>query len=229
MPQANTIQHVKGSIIVMVREDYVKLLQSVEVPQDATRKAKHGADYAPIANVECSSAILNYFEYWTNHKVGANQDAWVYITAKDLQNALLNIWGYNAIVNALHDLVQLGYLVRRNNPVHKYDRTWQYLLNIDKLNVDLNPFKMGDKIESDTKDTALRFLRMMPYNEYLKTDHWQGVRDKALKRAGHRCMLCNANGLLHVHHRTYENRGKEEDQDVIALCANCHAKHHDKI
>jgi hypothetical protein len=82
---------------------------------------------------------------------------------------------------------------------------------------------------------ALRFLidtdlRTMLYREYLKTDHWKGIRHEAIERAGYRCQLCNSDRQpFHVHHRTYERRGEEEPEDVIALCAHCHGKFHDKI
>jgi 5-methylcytosine-specific restriction endonuclease McrA len=72
-------------------------------------------------------------------------------------------------------------------------------------------------------------LRTMPYRDYLKTDHWQDIRLRALKRAKFLCQLCNTSGQLHVHHRSYKHRGEEQYamHDVIVLCAMCHAKHHD--
>jgi hypothetical protein len=70
-------------------------------------------------------------------------------------------------------------------------------------------------------------LTTMPYAAYLKTAHWQDVRQRALGRAEGRCQLCGTAGSLDVHHNTYERRGKERPSDVIALCRTCHAKHHD--
>ncbi len=71
-----------------------------------------------------------------------------------------------------------------------------------------------------------RWLATMPYAEYLLTPEWQEKRLAALKRAGYRCQLCNADAELHVHHRTYERRGHEWDSDLIVLCAPCHRRHH---
>lgn len=74
------------------------------------------------------------------------------------------------------------------------------------------------------------YLRTMPYAEYLKTDHWQELRTRMLKRAGYSCQVCNSKNVsLHVHHRTYANRGNEDYSDLIVLCANCHGKFHDKL
>lgn len=75
-------------------------------------------------------------------------------------------------------------------------------------------------------------LRSMDYSEYLKTQHWQELRKKALKRARYRCSLCNEkNQILDVHHRSYEHRGQfwDELSDLIVLCRPCHDHHHEEI
>lgn len=83
--------------------------------------------------------------------------------------------------------------------------------------------------QQELRRQHLIMLKTMPYAEYLKTEHWQETRRQALKSARYRCHLCNSNGELHVHHRTYERRGEEYMKDLIVLCANCHAKFHDKL
>lgn len=67
----------------------------------------------------------------------------------------------------------------------------------------------------------------MPYEVYLRTEHWKITRYKALAHAGHKCQLCNSDKHLHVHHRTYERIGKEQMSDLTVLCSRCHAKFHD--
>ena len=70
--------------------------------------------------------------------------------------------------------------------------------------------------------------RMFPgYAEYLKSEHWEKVRQWALSWAGYRCMVCNAAEPLQVHHRTYENLGHELPTDVIALCGKHHKMAHE--
>lgn len=71
-------------------------------------------------------------------------------------------------------------------------------------------------------------LRTMPYKDYLNTAHWQQTRTRALERAGHSCQLCNSQNSLQVHHRTYERRGCERDDDLTVLCARCHSKFHEE-
>lgn len=85
------------------------------------------------------------------------------------------------------------------------------------------------QIDEFQKARILRY-RNMPYSEYLQTDHWQNLRLQMLQLAGYRCQLCNTGDtVLHVHHRSYENRGQEPLNDLIVLCADCHGKFHDKL
>ena len=72
----------------------------------------------------------------------------------------------------------------------------------------------------------IHHLRTMPYREYLLTEHWQKMRKWALARAKYQCQLCSEKQNLHVHHKTYERRGCEDINDLIALCRECHERHH---
>jgi hypothetical protein len=64
------------------------------------------------------------------------------------------------------------------------------------------------------------------YSKYLQSEHWQETRLKALERAQNRCQVCNSPDDLHVHHRTYDNIGKEPLEDLIVLCRPCHYLFH---
>ena len=71
-----------------------------------------------------------------------------------------------------------------------------------------------------------RALRTMPYGEYLKTPYWASVRTAIVELHGGSCALCNAEQRLQVHHRTYERRGREWWCDLVAVCDECHERHH---
>jgi 5-methylcytosine-specific restriction endonuclease McrA len=64
------------------------------------------------------------------------------------------------------------------------------------------------------------------YDEYLVSPEWRARRLAALERAGDRCQLCNRDGHLHVHHRTYDRVGHEDPGDLTVLCDECHAWFH---
>lgn len=83
--------------------------------------------------------------------------------------------------------------------------------------------------ERAAEQAEIQRLKTIPYSEYLKSEHWQNLRRRMLKRASFRCQLCNTQGRLNVHHRTYERRGCEEYSDLIVLCENCHGKFHGKV
>lgn len=74
----------------------------------------------------------------------------------------------------------------------------------------------------------IRRLQLLPYLEYLKTEHWKQVRNMALAQAGNRCQLCNNDRSLQVHHRTYERVGHEDLKDLTVLCGKCHRAFHGK-
>jgi len=72
----------------------------------------------------------------------------------------------------------------------------------------------------------VEILRGMPYEKYLETSHWKHKRKMALERARYRCQVCNSNMYLNVHHRTYENLGNEQLEDLTVLCRDCHSLYH---
>jgi hypothetical protein len=78
------------------------------------------------------------------------------------------------------------------------------------------------------RSARIEALRSMPYGDYLQTPEWRERRLYALRRARYACQLCSSKTQLQVHHRTYERRGNEKEEDLIVLCDDCHSKFHDK-
>ncbi len=74
-------------------------------------------------------------------------------------------------------------------------------------------------------------LRALPYQKFLESEYWSVIRAVAVSRCHGKCQLCSSRGLLHTHHKTYENRGREyaHMDDLICLCRACHQKFHDKL
>ena len=67
-------------------------------------------------------------------------------------------------------------------------------------------------------------LRQMPYREYLRTEHWHAVRQRARAQVNWQC-LCHR-PAMDVHHVNYDRKGFEWPEDVIALCRECHTRWH---
>lgn len=67
----------------------------------------------------------------------------------------------------------------------------------------------------------------MDYEKYIGSAAWRTnpARMGELEAAGYRCRICNRSAdevRLEVHHRTYENFGREVQADLTALCSDCH-------
>lgn len=126
------------------------------------------------------------------------------------------------------------------------DYIFQYLSPDRRFNKDIKPYQKINVIMEPTKyqrryapmqpyyDDIERRIKSMNYHDFLKTPFWDGVRNYKLRKANYCCELCGGKGILNVHHKTYENHGKEfdpeiADADLIVLCKNCHEKFHDKV
>lgn len=78
-----------------------------------------------------------------------------------------------------------------------------------------------------TRKLLVAALDALPYDEYLKTLHWQYTRKAALKRAHYMCEECLiSNVKLEVHHRSYRRKGREKRNDLMVLCDTCHKRIH---
>lgn len=67
----------------------------------------------------------------------------------------------------------------------------------------------------------------MVYHKYLFSEHWRSFRERAFEFYGKKCADCGTEeGRIEVHHLTYERLGKEELEDVVVLCHDCHMKRH---
>lgn len=104
--------------------------------------------------------------------------------------------------------------------IYKQDDLWFVQQFADKVILSDNPKQaLYDYLEPN--------LKTMPYGDYLQTEHWKDTRTRKLIEAGYKCQVCNSNGKLNVHHRTYENRGNEQLDDLLVLCNDCHKLFHE--
>lgn len=67
------------------------------------------------------------------------------------------------------------------------------------------------------------------YNKYLESNEWRSLRLKVLKRDNGKCVL-GLNGCtrraVQVHHLTYRRVTREDMNDLVSVCLNCHERHH---
>jgi hypothetical protein len=66
------------------------------------------------------------------------------------------------------------------------------------------------------------------YTEYLKSEHWNLLRESLKDAAGYVCQICHGKDKrLEIHHKHYSTLGHEARSDLMVLCGDCHAKLHD--
>jgi hypothetical protein len=63
------------------------------------------------------------------------------------------------------------------------------------------------------------------YLEYLASPHWAERRARTFGQAKGICAGCGRKAE-HVHHRTYSRLGQEHDDDLVAVCHDCHRDIH---
>lgn len=68
-------------------------------------------------------------------------------------------------------------------------------------------------------------LLAIDYAAYMRSPAWKRKRAKILATAKNKCAGCGRRAR-HVHHRTYERLGCEYDQDLVAVCLDCHRDIH---
>ena len=121
--------------------------------------------------------------------------------------------------------------MRLDSPAPLSDLGFLHLRMIDR-NEEYDPkrkYSLQELHANGGKFLVIQALREMPYADYLRTAHWMAVRAEALSRANYHCQVCMKRKRCDIHHITYERRGFERPNDIIALCSGkdgCHAAWH---
>lgn len=110
-------------------------------------------EFMALAGNTISALILRQFLYWLprmndfddfvieEKKLDSSQDykhGWIYKTAKELQTEIMVSESEETVRKYLNCLVKAGWLKRQSNQKHKWDKTYQYRVNVKKIETDLN-------------------------------------------------------------------------------------------
>jgi 5-methylcytosine-specific restriction endonuclease McrA len=61
----------------------------------------------------------------------------------------------------------------------------------------------------------------------LDPESYDELRNQVLRRDGWRCQACGTMYNLEVHHKEFRSQaGDDSEQNLITLCAGCHAEAH---
>ncbi len=125
-------------------------------------------DFLNLHDQDLSAAIvLAIFEHWTNVLINSSEqtqqhnarrrkkgleefetELWIYKSHDDLISDSLGLLKRHQIKAGLKKNIEKGFLKKRNNPRYSWDRTLQYKVNIQKVNLALKQTKKKGKKKS---------------------------------------------------------------------------------
>ena len=86
----------------------------------------------------------------------------------------------------------------------------------------------SSKIEKEPSRTNHIYISSYTKKAYLSSNKWNTIRKSILKRDAYTCQGCLATDTpLEVHHLSYSNFTKENQEDLVSLCRKCHQRQHD--
>jgi ribosomal protein S27AE len=77
-------------------------------------------------------------------------------------------------------------------------------------------------------DKGLYRIASIDYKMYIMSPEWYAKKIQRLVLDNYTCQRCGSKEFLEVHHKTYENLGKEQMEDLATVCRTCHQAIHDK-
>jgi len=64
------------------------------------------------------------------------------------------------------------------------------------------------------------------YKVYIKSGAWKRRKAQYYQTHPKQCVACKNVYRVGLHHINYKRVGRELDEDLVALCWNCHGKYH---
>lgn len=90
--------------------------------------------------------------------------------------------------------------------------------------------EMFRRLSMCDKEAVAEAIIELEYGEFLRTPYWRIVAYEVRKKHKFRCVMCDSNQRLQVHHKNYTMHGYEHTHEgmrcLTCVCDECHAKHH---
>ncbi len=89
--------------------------------------------------------------------------------------------------------------------------------------------KRRSRSRTPRRPVAIRQSPLGPadYERYMQGRTWTRRKQAYFSAHPKRCVICDGNVKIHLHHMTYERLGCELDEDLVALCELHHAGAHE--
>jgi hypothetical protein len=85
----------------------------------------------------CAAKLIEYFKNWTSWKIQAQRTPWIYQPLKRIHADLMGEHSLHVIREAIAFLESINVISKRKNPSNKQDKTYQYCLNFNILELSL--------------------------------------------------------------------------------------------
>jgi hypothetical protein len=121
--------------------------------------------------VACAAELVQYFTNWDEWKRETQRTRWIYKPVHEIEDDL-RAYSTRVIRYALSLLKRVGILERRHNPGNCLDRTYQYRIHLEKLNLpdpirdnspSATPIKNNSSLQEALED-------ILPINEPLDNE-----------------------------------------------------------
>jgi predicted transcriptional regulator len=143
-----------------------KLKSEVNMKFEKLKRVVIKEEYVALTGNIISALILNQFQYWSERVKDFDlfikeekkrfeaegkeikmelQNGWIYKKYDELKDELMLTDSAKTVGRYLAKLVEAGFLDRRRNPSIKYDRTYQYRINLAKIAIELG--KIGYSLQ----------------------------------------------------------------------------------
>ena len=186
-----------------------------------------------ITNDTMETILLGQLIYWQDkvrdvdkyineEKLRLNQtrNGWIYKTSKQIIEECMLSFSEVTVRRHLQKLVSSRYISSRRNPKYKWDKTFQYRVNLVYIVSKLKEIGYND-IDFD----FINNNTYKSYNDQLKDMRWKKLANKIRKRDRYTCQMCGNHKKLQVHHKHYIKgrlAWEYEDNNFITLCRDCH-------
>ena len=145
------------------------------------------------------------------------QNGWIYKDMEELKDEIMTTSSISTMSRKLQDLVDQGWLDRRNNPKYKWDKRYQYRVNLLSITKDLfeigyilQDYKIDTSVIADFSNSHSASSRMQNESTDLQNESTDLQNERALSE-----ITTDTTNRDYNHSFIQENEGTNEDINSI--------------
>lgn len=139
------------SFAAVLRRDYLELIESMAVGVEGKV-------------IRCAATLIAYYRHWQEWKQSHQRTDWLYQPLRQIYKDLMGLFSIPVIRAANNLLIDVGLLLRRENPGNGQDKTYQYNVRVDRLTQLLAETRAGSSFEKTDASAAIPNFPASPVN-----------------------------------------------------------------